>query len=50
MIEFIKRLKYCLKKNFLTVQEYRTLKGQASHGDLIGAERGLNRILERSCK
>lgn len=34
------------RKN-MTEQEYRTLKGQCLHGDLIGAMRGLKKILDR---
>ena len=34
-------------KHLLTVQEYRTLKGQAVHGNIEAAEKGLKLILER---
>lgn len=35
----------------LTAQEFRVLKGQATHGDVDGAERGLERMLkERGLK
>ena len=41
----IKRLKE--KARYLTTQEYRTLKGQALAGDIEGAEKGLETILQR---
>lgn len=31
----------------LTVQQYKTIKGQITSGDLQGAARGLNKILDR---
>ena len=31
----------------ITMQEFRTLRGQALHGDIEGAEKGLHRILTR---
>ncbi|MDY6289998.1 MAG: hypothetical protein SPL86_00770 [Succiniclasticum sp.] len=34
-------------KKFLTRQQYRTLKGQAVHGDVAGAEKGLQRLLRK---
>lgn len=34
------------KSEVLTPQQKRTLRGQALHGDLPGAERGLKRIME----
>ena len=34
-------------KTHLTRQQYRTLKGQAVHGDVAGAEKGLQRLLQR---
>ena len=34
-------------KPYLTLQQYRTLKGQAVHGDVAGAEKGLQRLLQR---
>ncbi len=34
-------------KTYLTRQQYRTLKGQAVHGDVAGAEKGLQRLLQR---
>ena len=34
-------------KPYLTRQQYRTLKGQAVHGDVAGAETGLQRLLQR---
>lgn len=33
----------------LTRQQYRTIKGQAFAGDIKGAEKGLNKLLERRC-
>ena len=38
----LKRYDYCL-----TSQEYRTLRGQALHGDIDGASRGLSKALEK---
>ena len=43
--EFMHRLKLC--RRYLTPQEYRTLKGQAVRGDVAGAEKGLQRLLQR---
>ena len=34
-------------KTYLTRQQYRTLEGQAVHGDVAGAEKGLQRLLQR---
>lgn len=34
-------------KPYLTRQQYRTFKGQAVHGDVAGAEKGLQRLLQR---
>ena len=31
----------------LTKQQYRTLRGQINAGDLLGAEKGLNRLLQK---
>ncbi|EKX89291.1 hypothetical protein HMPREF9998_01726 [Peptostreptococcus anaerobius VPI 4330 = DSM 2949] len=46
--EFIKILKSCNDK--LTFQQFKTLRGQALKGDIEGAYRGLNRILEVNFK
>lgn len=37
------------RKNF-TVQQYRTFKGQILAGDVVGAIRGIDRLLERKKK
>lgn len=47
LTEFMKILK-CNKQN-LTRQQFRTIKGQAFAGDIPGAKKGLNKILERRC-
>lgn len=38
------------KKCWLTVQQYRTIKGQILAGDEIGAIRGIDRVIERNRK
>lgn len=35
------------KARKLTKQQYRTIKGQINSGDLLGAEKGLNRLLQK---
>lgn len=45
---FIKKLKS--NSPILTRQEFRTLKGQAINGDLIGAKKGLEKLIERKIK
>lgn len=42
---FLKRLK--IFKKILTVQERKTLQGQALSGDIEGAKKGLDKILKR---
>ena len=42
---FMKKLKN--SRPFLTKQQYRTIKGQALSGDIDGAEKGLNSLLNR---
>jgi hypothetical protein len=42
---FLRKLKTA--QQMLTVQQYRTLKGQALAGDVVGAERGLLKIIGR---
>ena len=42
LLHELKVWKPCLNK-----QQYRTLKGQAVHGDVAGAEKGLQRLLQR---
>lgn len=37
-------------KNRLTVQEYKTLRGQILAGEDTGALKGLKRILRKGCK
>lgn len=34
-------------KGRLTVQQYRTIKGQILAGDTVGAERGMKKLLDR---
>ncbi|MEA4973443.1 MAG: hypothetical protein VB119_09750 [Candidatus Metalachnospira sp.] len=38
------------KKERLTEQQYRTLSGQASAGDILGAKKGLHKLLKRGVK
>ncbi len=45
LYQLLHELKVC--KPYLTRQQYRTLKGQAVHGDVAGAEKGLQRLLQR---
>ena len=47
LIKFMTILK-CNKHN-LTCQQFRTIKGQAFAGDIAGAKKGLNKLLERRC-
>ena len=48
LYELLRELKLC--RRFLTPQQYRTLKGQAVHGDVAGAEKGLHSTPSRSPK
>ena len=45
---FMKKLKSA--KPRLTIQQYRTLKGQALAANVEAAEKGLTRLLERGTK
>lgn len=45
---FMKKLKDSKEK--LTMQQYRTLKGQALAGNVMAAEKGLTRLLGRGRK
>ena len=36
-------------KRRLTSQQFRTIKGQALAGDVVGARKGLNKLMERRC-
>lgn len=47
LTKFMKILK-CNKQN-LTRQQFRTIQGQAFAGDITGAKKGLNKLLERRC-
>ena len=40
---FIELMKKC--KKHITAQQYSTLRGQALHGDLAGAEKGLAKLM-----
>ena len=42
---FMKKLKN--NRPFLSKQQYRTIKGQALSGDIDGAQKGLNSLLNR---
>lgn len=46
-IAFWKELKR--NKNKMTIQQYRTIKGQAKAGDFDGARKGMQRIIRRRC-
>ncbi len=43
--EFLKALKK--KKNKMSAQEYRTLKGQALKGDINAASKGMSKVVRR---
>lgn len=45
MAEFLEKLRECRK--YLTIQQCRTLRGQALSGDVEGAMKGLIKILGR---
>lgn len=36
------------RKSKLTVQQYRTIKGQIVAGDVSGAKRGIDRVIEKN--
>lgn len=42
---FIKKLKQY--NRYISKQQFKTLKGQAISGDIVGAERGLQKILQK---
>lgn len=44
--EFLLKLK--VHKKYLTIQQYRTIRGQAFAGDIIGADKGLEKLMERN--
>lgn len=37
-----------LKRHILSRQEYKVLKGQAVSGDVVGAIKGLNKLIRRA--
>ena len=45
LAEFLKTLNGNRKK--MTQQEYRTIKGQALHGNVIAANRGMKNVMRR---
>jgi len=45
MIRFLMQLKQC--QDMLTSQQYKTLKGQALAGDVLGAQQGLTKLINR---
>lgn len=47
LTDFLNKLKS--KKEFLTKQQLRTLKGQALSGNISGAEKGLQKLLKKRC-
>ena len=46
--EFLLKLK--AHKKYLTIQQYRTIRGQAFAGDVVGADKGLEKLMERNKK
>ena len=42
---FMRKLENC--RQYLSKQQYRTIKGQALSGDIDGAQKGLNSLLRR---
>lgn len=46
MQKTIKRLKNELRNKNITVQQYRTMKGQCLAGDVEGALRGLRKLIK----
>lgn len=46
--QFMKKLKE--NKKILSKQQYSTIKGQVRAGDIEGARKGLNKLVERSHK
>jgi len=48
LLDFMAELNANKKK--LTEQQYRTLSGQASAGDVFGAKKGLHKLLKRGVK
>lgn len=45
LMEFLKHLDS--NKKHMTQQQYRTIKGQAMHGDVMDARRGMQRVMRR---
>ena len=45
LAEYLKTLNG--NKQKMTQQEYRTIKGQALHGDVIAASRGMQKLMRR---
>lgn len=45
LYKFLKLLKN--KREYLTVQQYKVIRGQAISGDIVGANKGLVRLLSR---
>lgn len=45
LYKFLKLLK--MQKEKLTLQQYRTIRGQAIAGDIVGANKGLTKLLSR---
>lgn len=37
-------------KHKISVQEFKTLRGQAKHGDVNAATKGLRKLLRRRCR
>lgn len=48
MTELTRFIKH-LRQSNLTRQQFRTIKGQALSGDIVGARKGLHKLLERRC-
>lgn len=45
--DFCKAVKACQQRGEITTQQARTLIGQAKHGDIAGAMRGIERMYSR---
>jgi len=48
LLDFMAELNANKKK--LTEQQYRTIRGQASAGDILGSKKGLHKLLKRGVK
>lgn len=44
--EFLHVLKVCKDSKRISIQQYRTLRGQVISGNLLGAKKGLQKIMK----